>query len=370
MRRLMALVTAIVFVGTAAFPDAVIFKDERKLEGDEVEILAEHEKGVDVKVAHGEITVRWPHIKKLIIDYEAHLASMQAESRDTPRGLYRFVQLLLRHDMTDEAVGTCVLILGKEDVPEDVLFGLARLTEEQEKWAIAHRAYERIYAKNPRSDVAERMDKIAPLIKKEEEGKGEEAEKEAEEEAEGEAEEEPKPEEEKKEEVAEAIEYLEAEDDWEAEAWGNDAEVTIEKQGVRDKKNRILSVVYEGKKDKTAVRLGGRWDLSEYKYLAFDIWNAGDKSLGLSLALNTFPGWKFHESQARRIPPKKWITHKVPLDRNDFKTADSNWRHTSKLGNPDNVRQIILLIYNTESKGSVYFDNIRFIDRHGKARRE
>ncbi len=367
MRRLIILLTAIVLSTPIAFTDTIIFKDGRTLEGPNVNVIAEHAGGVDIRVEHGEITLQWPQIKNIIIDYESNLAAMQTQNRDTPRALYRFVELLMRHEMAEEAAETCAIILTRENVSEEVLLNVARLMEEQEEWDLAYKAYEKIHQQNPsRGDVIAGLDRLAPLRTEEdpEEARDpqEEPEDEPEDEPEEEAEEEPR--------VRRAIEYLEAEDNWEVEAWGNEADATIVEQALQDQQNKILSVEYRGRKDKTAVRLDGQWDLSEYKFVAFDIWNAGEKSFGVAIALNTFPGWKFHESHARRIAPREWVQVKIPLDTNDFKTEDTNWRHTSRLGNADNVRQLIILIYNTEAEGLVYLDNIRFIDQHGRPRRE
>ena len=68
----------------AASADVLIFKpDELELSGPKVEVLREHERGVDVKVSHGRITIAWSRIKSITIDYENHLNNMKADQRAT-----------------------------------------------------------------------------------------------------------------------------------------------------------------------------------------------------------------------------------------------------------------------------------------------
>jgi hypothetical protein len=365
------LCLAFLLVSAGGYADTLIFKDDLELSGPRVEVLREHERGVDVRVSHGTITILWPRIKRIRIDYESHLANMQADGRDTPRGLYEFLQVLVRHDMQDKAAVVAGLILVKEKVAEDILLGVAKQMENQEEWTLAKKALDRVLQGNPsRRDIAGWIDRIAKNLPKAENGDAKppvEPTKEPDKEpGNGEKEppkEEPGDEKEPPKEEPKAVEGLEAEDDWVAEAWGNKAAVEVVTQNAQIK-NKVLQVTYQGTdKDKVAVRLGGTWDLTRKQTLEFDVWNAGPGSLGLSVAFNTMPGWEFFESASKRIGPKRWVSVKLDLDARRFKSAKSKWRLISELKNRDNVRQMILLIYNTSKEGVVYVDNVRFVDK-------
>lgn len=363
-----ACAALLALLALSARADHIVFKDDLELGGPKVEILREHDRGVDVKVSHGTVTIAWPRVKEITIDYENHLSNMKSDNRDTPRGLLGFAQVLLRHDMPKEAAAVCTLILGKDKVTEDILLDVADLMEKQKDWALAKSALELVIRINPaRQDVVARFDHATKQLKESAVEPVKEPGKEPTKEPVKEPTKEPAKEPAKTptpEPGPKAIEGLEAEEDWVSEPWGNKADIAVIEQP--QVKNKVLSVTYAAAdKDKVAVRLGGSWDLTEREFLTLDVWNAGDKSIGFSVAFNTMPGWKFLESAATSISPKQWTTVKISLTEKRFKSEDSNWRNTSELVNRDNVKQAILLIYNTSKDGVVYFDNIRFVAKGG-----
>jgi hypothetical protein len=378
----------VLLAASVAPGDTVVFKDDLELSGPKVEIEREHALGVDVRVSHGTITIRWPRIKRIAIDFDDHLASMQADGRDTASGLHRFFDVLVRHTMTEEAAQVAALILAKEHVAESILVAVMDQMEEQKEWKLAKQAGDRILSLNAsRTDIQKRLDQIAKQMPEDagnvaaagpdagpgkepgaepggEPGKepGAEPGKEPAKEPDGNGGE-PKP---PKPPVKRVRDGLEGETEWVAEQWGNPAEVQVVEQGT-DVKNRVLSVAYrEAKKDKVAVRLGGTWDLTAYDTLSFEVWNASGGSMGLTVAFNTLPGWRFFETPAKRIPPKKWTPMTVDLNAKRFKCAESKWRHNSKLENRDNVKQIILMIYSSTKEGVVYFDRIDLEKKRGR----
>ena len=360
-----------------ASADVLIFKpDNLELSGPKVEVLREHERGVDVKVSHGRITIPWSRIKSITIDYENHLNNMKADQRDTARGLLGFVRVLVRHDMYQEAADACSLILDKENVAEDILYDVARLMKSDKQWTLAKKACEMLLRVNPaRKDVLRWIDEISGHIK-EPGGKaaveparepGKEPAKQPVKEPGKQPAKEPAKQPDKQPvkppEQHNPLDGLEAEDDWTVEQWGNDATATVIQQA-QPGDDKVLSIAYHSTdKDKVAVRLGGTWDLSRRQALTFRVWNASKSSLSLTVAFNTMPGWKFFESRAKAIRPKKWITVTIDLTQKRFKSEESKWRNVSELKNRDNVKQIILMIYNTSKEGVIYVDNIRFVDK-------
>jgi hypothetical protein len=361
-------------LAATAHADTIVFKDGLELSGPKVEVEREHALGVDVRVSHGTITIHWPRIKRITIKFDEHLANMQADGRDTAGGLHQFLDVLVRHKMTQEAAKVSALVLGKEHVAETILVAVMDQMEKQEEWALAKQAGDRILAQNAsRADIQKRLDQIAKRMPdnggdvvalnpghqlrqpdkqpgQPDKQPGEPDNQPGQPDKNGDA---PKP---PVAPVKRANDGLEAEADWLAEQWGNPADVQTLEQGT-DVKNRVLSVAFrDGKKDKVAVRLGGTWDLTAYDTLTFEVWNASGGSMGLTVAFNTLPGWRFFETTAKRIAPKKWTKMSINLNAKNFKCAESKWRHNSALENRDNVKQIMLLIYTSTKDGVEYSD--------------
>ncbi len=127
-------------------------------------------------------------------------------------------------------------------------------------------------------------------------------------------------------------------------------------------KNKVLGVTYKGTgKDKAAVRLDGTWNLTRNEALVFDVWSSGTQSISLSVAFNMLPDWVFFESTIKTIEPNQWTTVRIDLNTERFKSEATGWRNTGNLKNRDNVKQLILLIYNAAEEGIIYLDNIRLI---------
>jgi hypothetical protein len=367
MKYLITIGLMVAFAGGVA-ADTVLFKDDLELSGDKVEVVREHEKGVDVKVSHGTITILWPRIKSITIDYDTHLASMRGDGRDTPRGLLDFVKVLLRHDMNKEAAEVAGVILAKNKVAEDILLEIGTLMQAEKQWGLAKKAFEMFLRVNPsRRDIMKRLDDVSKHVKEPANGGGAVVKQPDDKQPVKQPDDKQPVKQPKKDDPKPpgVLEGLEAESDWVMEAWGNKAEAEVVTQGTKVK-NKVLGVTYHSAdKQKAAARLGGTWDLTRQEFLVFDVWNAGKKSVGLSVAFNTMPGWKFFESTSKSIRPNAWVTIKIALDRKRFKCEGSNWRNTSELKNRDNVKQIILMIYNAGKEGVIYFDNIRLIAAAG-----
>lgn len=350
----------------ASLADTVVFTDGQEVTGAKVEVLRENEHGVDIKLSHGSVTVPWSRIKSITIDYPTRLAALKKDGRDSAGNLYDLMLLLLRHDMQVEAVSVSKMILSKENVSEEILISVADKMAPQKEWKTVRGAYEYVLRLNPaRQDIRKRLDEVLLLTDnpaaadtiQPKVALADEPPKTAEQ---------PKPQDQPAPLEPKTIEGMEIEEGWLIEQWGNAGEVAAIEQGTTVK-NKVLSVLYRGnEKDKIAVRLGGSWDLTSHESVSLDIWNASDKSVSLTLAFNTMPGWLFYESTAKMIKPKEWTTVQFKLDTERFKSAATSWRNTGDLKNRDNVRQLILMIYNSQKDGQVYLDNIRFVQKKAK----
>ena len=151
---------------------------------------------------------------------------------------------------------------------------------------------------------------------------------------------------------------LEANGLWRAEQWGSTATCEVVAQG---DDNKLLSITWtERDKDKVAIRLSIDLDLTDNTKVTMDVYNDSDAAAAVGMAFNTLPGYQFFESAAFSSPVKKWASIEIDLTKKRFKCAATNWRYTTDIANKDNVKDIFVLIYNRDDKGTMFVDNLRF----------
>jgi len=84
--------------------------------------------------------------------------------------------------------------------------------------------------------------------------------------------------------------------------------------------------------------------------------------ISVAVALDTSGDWTYYEAPSK--PMKKGWNKDVTFDLSlkNFKTRESNWKHTEEVKNLDDVRKIHLMVYRPSKMEvqTVYIDNIRF----------
>lgn len=389
MKRLTTFIVALsaggLLLGGLCHGDLIRFKDGLELGGDDVEIIWRKGDHVKVRVWPGTITLNANRIASIKIEFEARVAKLQADGKDTAKNLFDLGVLCDQNQMIEEAAEAYKLVLRKEVVPAEMLRRLAEIFEKRRMWPAAKAAYDRLLLTNPADAALQKKAAFCQEMAKDAPPFGEQLVVEPKKEPAKEPDDEravnqlvnnpdPPPNEEPVEpapdnttepiqkpeepEPPEKRDGLEANPRWRAEQWGNNAACEVVAQ---DGDNKLLSVTWTQKdKDKVAIRLNADMNLTDMTKVTFDVYNDATAAASVCLAFNTLPGYQFFESLAFNSSLKKWVPVEIDLTRKKFKSAATNWRYTGEIANKDNVKDIFILIYNRDARGALFIDNIRF----------
>jgi len=157
---------------------------------------------------------------------------------------------------------------------------------------------------------------------------------------------------------SEAIDGIEASDDWQVEDWGNPGHVrAVESLSGRGK---LLVLRYgAGEKDKTAASRMLKTDLSAASRLGFEAFNAGSRPVKVAWAFSTLPEWEYFESPPITLWPGQWgYGLGISLADRSFKSAATEWEHRAGIRSRDQIGKVTLLIYDAEAKGSLVLDRV------------
>lgn len=113
-----------------------------------------------------------------------------------------------------------------------------------------------------------------------------------------------------------------------------------------------------GEGEKAIVSRVGELSLPAAGRIRFRTYSYADHEIKLALALFVGDGRVYYETPTVRVPPKAWADHAFDLGMSNFKSAASNWEHASALDRPDQVKELVLLVYDRGS-GSIYVDALR-----------
>ena len=390
MKRFILLIAVLSLAGLS-FGDLIVFKDKIELGGPEVEIISRAGENVKVKVKYGTVTLKANRIKSITIDFETRIKNLTENGNDTANNLFNLGVLCDQSQMPKEAAQAYTLAIQAEVVSEERLKSLGEVFEKRQMWHEAKTAYDRLLLTNPADAALQKkaafcgeMAKDAPKppvdIKvgdpdpDNNDGGAEDIPLEIIEEGPDVIEVGPDVIEEGPDVVEEGPDVvagepdvveapqgrdsLEANGQWKAEQWGNNAICEVVVQG---DDNKLLSVEWtQSDKDKVAVRLSLDMDLTNKTKVTMDVYNDSATPAGVGMAFNTLPGYQFFESLAFNSALKKWTSLEIDLTRKKFKCAATNWRYTADIANKDNVKDIFLLVYNRAPKGILFVDNIRF----------
>jgi len=132
--------------------------------------------------------------------------------------------------------------------------------------------------------------------------------------------------------------------DWKTLPWANPADVSPwrKKKGGDD----VVLVVMSkgGKGDKTAVSRLVRVAAEATGEFRIDVYSAGPGAARIAVGVFASVDRVYSESMARDLK-LGWNRVVFDLSEETFKTAASEWRNTSKLWGPDDLREIVILFY-------------------------
>ncbi|HYF50291.1 MAG TPA: DUF4159 domain-containing protein [Planctomycetota bacterium] len=144
---------------------------------------------------------------------------------------------------------------------------------------------------------------------------------------------------------------------WQAEEWANPTSFEY----VADGEQRLLKVTFKGgDKMKAAVGRSVNLDLTNAKSVVVDLHSSLRHGFNVSLLMSSMPDWQGFESRPVFVRPGWNRNLRFPLDRDDFKSAKSEWKTYDSAFKPrDHVARLAVLLYNLEEDGEVKIGSIR-----------
>lgn len=391
MRTVLMAAAAAVLLAPIAFADSVSMPDKMELSGKKIEILEIRDDSVLVRVAYGDIVIPKSRVTAMKVDFTERLTALKEQGGDTPRALFALGRVCNQLEMPKEAATAFREAFARKDVAEDLLLPLAGELERCDDWASAQKCYAAYLKLHPdNADAAAKArtagDKAAAAVptleapaagdvKIDSTGATPTAQKPArpDQPAANPAQPAAEPPAAKEAEPGQPAapkeqEGLESIAGWATEAWGSSVEINVgAPQGGTDKMLRVFLAGAE--QEKACVMLEQDFDLSDKKALTFDVYNFAKQSINLGVAFTTSPGWKFYESLPVVVMPTGDNPKPVTLDltASNFKSAETQWRHKSKIENARHVVKLYFLLYTRQTGAWVLFNKIRIEAADGAA---
>mgnify|MGYP006300607245 CR=1 FL=1 len=290
----------------------------------------------------GYIMLDRDRVLKIEYDYEKRLEKVK---HDDWTGHYNLGVFCFKNGLTEKAIGQLSAIIGKKGVPDDARLYLGKALFQNGRTAEAKEILAEYCARKPDDRPAAKLLRKISSAKK---GKGPKKK--------GSGAKSPKKTQKKSAAKNTLPEGLEAETGWKY-AWGNKAEADVFM--VEESGNNLLRIKFSGgKKDKISIRKAGEYDLIRARRIRFDAYNPTSVPYSLCMAIVSHPGWVYHESRQMIIKPGWNLDKTIDLMAAEFKTKASSWEYTSPITNKNDVRQLMFLIYNGKTSGTLFLDYI------------
>lgn len=287
-------------------------------------------------------------VERVIYDYDSRLDAITALEETAGERLYdKHYQLgvwceengVYDKRMYDRALNRYLYAKGQEGIPDDVLLRLGRMYEQcrepDEAQALKYyRDYLEIHPDSVEAAAAvERLKKtVESQIQKQEPETPASAD--------------------------EGMEVL----PWRLERWGNKGTAV----GIQEAGNntRVLKLEFKsGNQDKVAFSHPYRGDLTNKRALVMDLYNPGKSPVKISAAIVTGANFEWYESKTQIAKPEAWtLGVRFDLTRSQWKSKATNWVHRAKPEPLNNIRNLVLLVYNNRSEGVLYVDALHFED--------
>lgn len=130
---------------------------------------------------------------------------------------------------------------------------------------------------------------------------------------------------------------------------------TIAVQGIQS-----LAISFnKGERDRAFFILEKQLDLSDGKFLAFDLVDPEQAVEAIAISVNTGEDWYWYESSAVKLPPDATqIT--FDIEAKNYGTANSEWQPTEEIANREDVKRLVVIVY-PKNTGTAYIDNLRLL---------
>ncbi len=333
---------------TAVRADAVVFKKGTRLE---CKVVGDTPEGLLVILGNenrGSMVIDRSTVDRIEYDYDSRLAAIERKEKETGEKLYtehyRLGVWCEEHAASDptmyeRALDRYLYTKDKPGVPDEVYLRLGRMYEKckEPNPGEAFDAYAAYAKQHPESAEAE-----AALKRLEAQRKNEPA---------------PTPTPDKPGEGLEAR-------PWRWERWSNPGAVRQVKD-TGNERTTVLELKYRGGgKDKSAFAHPFNGNLQDKHTLLFDVFNPGKKPVKVAVAVVTGGNYDWYESKMVLARKGDWTLGKdrmrFDLTLSTWKSKATGWAHRTKPENLNVTRNLVILVYNGRSEGTVYVDNIRF----------
>lgn len=137
---------------------------------------------------------------------------------------------------------------------------------------------------------------------------------------------------------------------WTLEAWGNSGAA----ERVTDGGQKLLKMIYSSDgKDKAAFKHLTCFGVAFKGKLRMWVYAPKENPPQVGIALSTTLAYIWHESKPVALK-KGWNKIEVAAGTPDWKTAVTEWQHTTAIEPRDDIRAIDIVIYNGKGEGQLY----------------
>jgi len=145
---------------------------------------------------------------------------------------------------------------------------------------------------------------------------------------------------------------------WTVEAFGNGCDVSVVKPKGNEQNPLLKIDCLGGRREKAAVRSTQSLALAEKGSIHCAVY-CNEKNLPkLAIALATGESYTFQESETIDLK-EGWNDVAIDLASKKWKSEASKWKHDAELVGRDDVRAIVLLVYNGRNAAIVYVDGLQ-----------
>ncbi|MGD0092247.1 MAG: hypothetical protein ABSE73_20215 [Planctomycetota bacterium] len=285
----------------------------------------------------GRVPIPRYKIKNLDYDMDSMLAKV---GEDDYAGRYKVALWAVEHGKLKEAIKLFEQLVGKDGVGDDMDKRMAEVYEKRHQLDKALVKYSDYLKLHP--DDTESADKVEKLKK------------------EVNPEPEPGPETKNAQAKSKVEPGLEEGGTWVVEPWGHPGSAQVMPDEATGGKVVAVRCQVGKEKDKAAIsRVGQPLNLADSKEMVFKVSHTCEGPVKLAIAFCNTLG-DDHEAEAKRVPPKTWMTFKQPLDGKIWKSNRNEWKaYNLDLEGRDNIKRIRFMVY-TDKPFDLYLESIYF----------
>ncbi len=153
---------------------------------------------------------------------------------------------------------------------------------------------------------------------------------------------------------------------WASIPWDNahEVELSVVKDNATEGNRALRMNIKEDvskSKNKAGIFHEENLDLSKHN-LVLDIYVQSSEAASAAIGFETGNGWTYYESTPVKLKKGRNKDVVFELDKANFECKRSKWEYTANLANRDDIRKVVILIYDTArfEAETIYIDNIRF----------